>query len=566
MKTCFQRFFLLVVVLLVASPMLLSQTDTIKQVYRSQGHNTKDSLLSGGGRSILAGVDLNKNGKKEVYVTQYVNKTVIMMEVTGNDTMELKQVFPTPKVSSYATEPRDVQYGDLDKDGNMEIIYPIGRTVSDSSRGYHVYEWSPDSGKFLGPYIVLPDPSMIYFRPENFLVNDVDGDGQDEIVDLGFGFANGNDDHVRIISISGTFEGGFSAPVVEYSLATGNFQNGRDFATVTAAIADVDGDGKKEIWLFGNNRLGSNTTVMNIRATGANTYTADTTKIAVIQSTNQYPLKSVATADYNKDGKDEVYFDIFGGASGPNRVYVIGNLTNAANFDSTNIYRLYSLDSNVNKLHARAYYGMRSSGRNNSPIYIAGYYTIEEFSYKGTGSVTDSASYNMRTLFVADSLEYALLAGITGGFWYTGNKPGTDLDGDNKAEILASFQGLLDTNAAAHRPLRMFEFTKSTVGVKEWVMITPDDYKLEQNYPNPFNPSTKIAFTLPVNNKISLKVYDILGKEVRTLINGEDYVKGSHSVMWDGKNNFGASVASGTYIYKLIFNTFEKSMKMMLLK
>jgi hypothetical protein len=209
---------------------------------------------------------------------------------------------------------------------------------------------------------------------------------------------------------------------------------------------------------------------------------------------------------------------------------------------------------------------MRSSGRNNSPIYIAGYYTIEEFSYKGTGSVTDSASYKMRTLFVADSIEYALGAGISGGFWYTGNKPGTDLDGDNKAEILASFQGLLDTNTAAHRPLRMFEFTKTSVGVKEWVMITPDDYKLEQNYPNPFNPSTKIAFTLPVDNKISLKVYDILGKEVRTLINGEDYVKGSHSVMWDGNNNFGASVASGTYIYKLIFNTFEKSMKMMLLK
>jgi hypothetical protein len=564
MKTCFQRIFSLGLVLLVASPMLLSQTDTIKQVYRSQGHNTKDSLLSGGGRSILAGVDLNKNGKKDVYVTQYTNKTVVMMEATGNDTMEIKQVFPKPKVSAYASQPRDVQYGDLDKDGNMEVIYPIGRTVADSSRGYHVYEWSPDSGKFLGPHIVVPEPSAIYFRPENFLVNDVDGDGQDEIVDLGFGFANGNDDHVRVISISGTFEGGFYAPVVEYSLGTGNFPNGRDFATVTAAIADVDGDGKKEVWLFGNNRLGSNTTVMNIRATGANAYTADTTKIAVMQTNgvNNYPLKSIATADYNKDGKDEIYFDFYV----TKQIFVIGNLTNAANFDTTKIYRLYTLDSAANALHGRSYFGMRSSGRDNSPIYIAGYYTIEEFSYKGTGTVTDSASYNMRTLFVADSLEYALGAGISGGFWYTGNKPGTDLDGDNKAEILASFQGLLDTNTAAHRPFRMFEFTKSTVNIKEWVMITPDDYKLEQNYPNPFNPSTKIAFTLPVNNKISLKVYDILGKEVRTLINGEDYVKGSHSVTWDGKNNFGASVASGTYIYKLSFNTFEKSMKMMLLK
>ncbi len=566
MKIFFHRAFAVAMVLAVASTMLFAQTDTIKQVYRSQAHSTKDSVLNAGGRSIVAGVDLNKNGKKEVYVTTYINNTVIMLEVTGNDTMEIKQVFPKPYKAPYSSEPRDVQVGDLDKDGNLEVIYPVGRTVGDSSRGYQVWEWSPDSSKFLGPYVVVPNPNAIYFRPENFLVTDVDKDGQDEIIDLGFGFADGNDDHVRVISISGTFEGGFYAPVIEYNLATGNFPNGHEFATVSAGVADVDGDGKNEIWLFGNNRLGSNTTVMNIRVTGANTYAADTSKIVVIPAVNQYPLKSVTTADYNKDGKDEVYFDIFGGTGGPNRIYTIGNLSNAANFDSTNIYRLFTLDTISSKLHGRSFFGMRSTGRNNSPIYIAGYYTIEEFSYKGTGSVTDSASYNLRTLFVADSLEYALGTGMSGGFWYTGNKPGTDLDGDNKAEIIGSFQGLQDTLGPTHRPLRMFEFTKSTVGVKDWVVISPEDYKLEQNYPNPFNPSTKISFTLPVDNKISLKVFDILGKEVRTLVNGEQYVKGTHSATWDGKDNRGNMVASGTYIYKLSFNSFEKSLKMMLLK
>jgi hypothetical protein len=45
--------------------------------------------------------------------------------------MEIKQVCPKPRISAYASEPRDVHHGDLDKDGNMEIIYPIGRTVSD---------------------------------------------------------------------------------------------------------------------------------------------------------------------------------------------------------------------------------------------------------------------------------------------------------------------------------------------------------------------------------------------------------------------------------------------------
>ncbi len=122
-----------------------------------------------------------------------------------------------------------------------------------------MYEWRPDSGKFLGPYIAAPDPGEVNFRPENFLAKDVDKDAQDEIIDLGFGFAGVDDDYVRIISVSGTFEGAFSAPVAEYALKTSKFSGGRDFATPTSARADADGDGKNEIWLFGNNTIGTNT-------------------------------------------------------------------------------------------------------------------------------------------------------------------------------------------------------------------------------------------------------------------------------------------------------------------
>jgi flagellar hook assembly protein FlgD len=71
---------------------------------------------------------------------------------------------------------------------------------------------------------------------------------------------------------------------------------------------------------------------------------------------------------------------------------------------------------------------------------------------------------------------------------------------------------------------------------------------------------------LPLTKEISLRVYDVLGKEVRTLINNEQYGKGSYTISWNGRDNFGRAVASGTYFCKLTTGNVEKTMKMMVLK
>ena len=90
--------------------------------------------------------------------------------------------------------------------------------------------------------------------------------------------------------------------------------------------------------------------------------------------------------------------------------------------------------------------------------------------------------------------------------------------------------------------------------------LTITEYNLEQNYPNPFNPSTTIKIQLPQDGFVTLKVYDILGNEVTTLIN-EEKAKGRYEV------NFNASsLASGVYIYKIQAGTFMNSKKMLLIK
>lgn len=98
----------------------------------------------------------------------------------------------------------------------------------------------------------------------------------------------------------------------------------------------------------------------------------------------------------------------------------------------------------------------------------------------------------------------------------------------------------------------------------------PTDFVLDQNYPNPFNPTTSITYTLPEDAFVSLKVYSVLGQEVRTIISGHQ-TPGSHRVVWDGMDAKGKPVASGLYIYRFTALTtsgtvLTDSKKMMLSK
>jgi FtsP/CotA-like multicopper oxidase with cupredoxin domain len=102
-------------------------------------------------------------------------------------------------------------------------------------------------------------------------------------------------------------------------------------------------------------------------------------------------------------------------------------------------------------------------------------------------------------------------------------------------------------------------------GVTDATAAVPKKFTLEQNYPNPFNPSTNIRFQLPQDERVELKIYNMLGQEVRTLAN-EKYTAGQHTLVWDGKNNHGKAVASGIYVYKMTAGKFTRTKKMNLVR
>lgn len=102
-------------------------------------------------------------------------------------------------------------------------------------------------------------------------------------------------------------------------------------------------------------------------------------------------------------------------------------------------------------------------------------------------------------------------------------------------------------------------------GNSEGIPLVPVAYALEQNYPNPFNPTTTIRYQLSKRSEVRLEIYDLLGRRVKTLVNGEQ-VTGGYSVLWKSDNDAGDTVASGVYIYRLRAGDFVQSRKLLLLR
>jgi flagellar hook assembly protein FlgD len=95
--------------------------------------------------------------------------------------------------------------------------------------------------------------------------------------------------------------------------------------------------------------------------------------------------------------------------------------------------------------------------------------------------------------------------------------------------------------------------------------VIPTEYRLSQNYPNPFNPSTSIQFDIPKEGHVVLKVYDMLGREVVTLVDDE-VEAGSFDVTWNGTGDNGQVLPSGIYFYRIMTGEFVQTKKMVYMR
>jgi hypothetical protein len=181
--------------------------------------------------------------------------------------------------------------------------------------------------------------------------------------------------------------------------------------------------------------------------------------------------------------------------------------------------------------------------------------------------------YNVTVTYGGADMEIYLNGGLDAFSYWSGallatSKDltiGQDLPGDNNY----NFNGVLDD-------IRIYDYAASVqqitslFDINTAVSVTDDpgisrSYELYQNYPNPFNPNTAISYQLVANSFVTLKVYDVLGREIRTLVEGIVQA-GVHSAGWDGKNDWGVGVPSGIYLCQLRTGSFVMTRKMLLIK
>jgi hypothetical protein len=160
----------------------------------------------------------------------------------------------------------------------------------------------------------------------------------------------------------------------------------------------------------------------------------------------------------------------------------------------------------------------------------------------GTGTVPDTG--------------FSIPAGgtVTVGFAIVG--------GDDLADFIANGTTAVQKWADLGNNIIVFEFV---TGIEDEMFGIPDEFALHQNYPNPFNPSTTIKYDLKHNTNVKIKVYDMLGREIKTVIN-ENQTAGYKKAIWDGTNNSGQKISTGLYFYKLVTGDFVKTRKMVFIK
>jgi hypothetical protein len=161
--------------------------------------------------------------------------------------------------------------------------------------------------------------------------------------------------------------------------------------------------------------------------------------------------------------------------------------------------------------------------------------------------------------------EYIGIAGwssssSSGSDGWLGNSPFCDIDSDGIMEI--TFRG----QQVFGGPIKLYVVGMGGSGIiAGGDKAAPSSPALSQNYPNPFNPSTAIQYSITSPGNVTIKIYNTLGQEIRTVV--DDFKPtGDHTAFWDGRDQSGNAVASGTYFYRLQAGDYVSAQKAILLK
>jgi len=461
--------------------------------------------------------DINNNGLPEIY--GLLNLDTIYINVAE---MNSNGIFSN--VYNYDSALIVKSIYDIDKDGGKDLQLGSNSIFQQyPGNSYLFYKKQSDSS-------LATQLSFIFYRvggqQENNYLGDWDGDDYTDWI------------FVDVISTLPSINIYEFNPVANYfdsvfSYDIGNNHHGG------FAIGDFDQDGKTEF--IGGSIQGD---VLSIENSGNNNYVVNWN--GSVETYNAY--LATQTNDLDGNGKDEIW--IVGAAFyngvpktritlfesiGNNSYAVVGRIdfVGVFPFDAFNIQ---SLD-------------VDNDGKDEVMICVAANVIVLKFA-----GITNHQKYEV----------FYIKQNTIPGIYYYGATM-YDLDNDGKNEIIISMQDYPNTG---HKLLSEIFKPDSTTNVISEITGTPKSYLLSQNYPNPFNPLTTIKFSIPERSLVSIKVYNILGKEITSLLENE-ITPGNYTISWDVGNSE-SSLPSGVYLIKLSArgNTIQytKTIKALLLK
>lgn len=521
-----------------------------------------DSLDPGGFGGIVAGVDFDGDGNSEIYAV-------------NNDWVDIIGADLVPRLYKYERDtngdwtvvwwtrlPFDFQntwpafeYADLDNDGRKEIVWgPVnnfGAGTNPNPPRIVVYESAGDGSDVMGVdngdgtfrpnaewNLDLADETNV--RPFRWLMHDIDGDGTTEIVTA----LRAGDNRAQIYSVDNIPDNGDSSEVWTMEFNGLGSSTNYDLAILNGTAYFISS--------------GGNVTGVTWDAT-ADTFAIGPTQDGLVPGGS---WKSASVVDFGDGSGDVIVVASWapGDADPDNKAIRLLQqdadtllATVIADFDDTipNNRRLNGGDAG--DIDGDGNWDFVFGVRNfDTPVGPPA--AVVRLEYLG-GDITDPASFQQSILDSSIIGENGAQVDVIEVM---------DVDFDGVDEVV--YAGVTRPFGSGP-PTLPITILKSgvAVSVPSDRDLAPRRFVLHQNYPNPFNPATQISYDLFQDAAVLLKIYNLRGQEVRTLVD-ETKPAGTYTVRWDGSSNAGTRVASGVYIYVLRAGEFVQSRRMTFIK
>ena len=490
------------------------------------------------------------------YAGEFCNG-VYHYEAASNDSIELKWVYTFYDLSCTYDAFSSVAVGDIDGDGNQEVLSLVDTSPGVSGqKGLQIFEWDPDSLSFLSQPTFTWDMGLdSVWEASQIFVEDLDGDSKEEII------VSIMDGPWSLLGSGGTSRLMiFELETVENDSAVFNieFQDEvwSNWSGYNISVGDLDGDGLKEIYSVGYEYFH----LIVHESTGEDSYEYQT-DFFVSSELYQRANQGLLITDIDNNGANEMICltsgvnSLDGEPITPGSFFIASGVDDVSGLSYSNFNLFSSYEGGLREVNLGD-----ADADGNVNIYLAGHYdeAVYDWEYEG-GNPLDPSNYTERIIFMDDTTDN-YTPGNDQGKVRVAKLFSGDIDNDGLGDVVFS-----SASFAADKPhLYMIEHG-GLLGVESHNKINPIEISIGQNYPNPFNPETVIQYTLSKDEQVSLKVFDISGKEITTLFEGRKGA-GTHFEKWEGYGSKKQRVSSGLYFYQLRAGENQVTKKMVFAK